>query len=63
MYRYDNFPNTAWREIETYPRHFHNGSQDTVIAPPFAADLLAGFREFMVFVETRLAAGEAPHRR
>jgi hypothetical protein len=56
MYRYDNFPNTAWRDIETYPRHFHNGSQDAVIAPPFAADLLAGFREFMIFVETTLTA-------
>jgi hypothetical protein len=54
MYRYDNFPNTAWRDVATYPRHFHSGSQDTVIAPQFSADLLAGFRDFMSFVQTKL---------
>ncbi|MFZ5821000.1 MAG: toxin-antitoxin system TumE family protein [Chloroflexota bacterium] len=24
VYRYDNFPDTAWRTVDTYPRHFHN---------------------------------------
>jgi hypothetical protein len=63
MYRYDNFPNTAWRDVATYPRHFDRRSQDTVMIPPFGADLLGGFRDFMAFVETTLAADEAPHRR
>ncbi|WP_423226247.1 toxin-antitoxin system TumE family protein [Candidatus Amarolinea aalborgensis] len=53
FYRYDNFPNTAWRNVSTYPRHFHNGSQNDVEAAPFSADLLTGFRQFMDFVRTR----------
>jgi hypothetical protein len=53
-YRYDNFPNTAWRSVDTYPYHFHNGSQDAVEAAPFAADLLSGFRDFMRFVQAKL---------
>lgn len=55
FYRYDNFPNTAWRNINSYPYHFHNGAQDTVIATPFSTDLLTGFREFMDFVAVKVA--------
>ena len=54
VYRYDNFANTAWRDVSTYPRHFHNGSQDDVEAAPFAEDLVTGFREFLDFVRHRL---------
>ncbi|WP_423225699.1 hypothetical protein [Candidatus Amarolinea aalborgensis] len=39
--------------MSTYPRHFHNGSQNDVEAAPFSADLLIGFRQFMDFVRTR----------
>ncbi len=56
MYRYDNFANTAWRDVNTYPRHFHNGSQNEVEPAPFAEDPLIGFREFMSFVRDSLAA-------
>jgi len=54
MQRYDNFPSSAWRDVATYPRHFHNGSQDAVEAAPFAGELPESFREFMNFV--RLSA-------
>lgn len=54
FYRYDNFPNTAWRGVATYPRHFHNGSQNAVEAAPFADDLETGFREFMSFVRANV---------
>jgi len=53
FYRYDNFPNTAWRKIETYPRHFHNGSQTKVEATTFSADILDGFRDFLRFVKNK----------
>ncbi len=54
FYRYDNFPNTAWRDIVGYPYHFHDGSQDEVISTPFSTDLLTGFREFMRFVAAQV---------
>jgi hypothetical protein len=58
FYRYDNFPNTAWRDIASYPRHFHDGAQDTVISTPFATEPLAGFREFMRFFAAKIAGGQ-----
>ena len=54
IYRYDNFPDTAWREVKTYPRHFHNGSQDAVEAAPFSDDLTEGFRGFLRFAAEKL---------
>lgn len=54
FYRYDNFPNTAWGNVNTYPYHFHDGSQSAVEAAPFAVDVLTGFRDFMRFAEAEL---------
>jgi hypothetical protein len=51
IYRYDNFPDTNWAGISTFPFHFHNGDQDTVVAALFALTLEQGFREFMAFVQ------------
>ncbi len=30
VYRWDNARHEKWRNIETYPHHFHEGSQDNV---------------------------------
>lgn len=54
IYRYDNFPDPSWKDITTYPRHFHNGSQEKVEAAPFdAEEIVEGFRGFMRFVESK----------
>ena len=50
IYRYDNFPDTNWSSVTTFPAHFHDGDQDTVVDAPFATTPEQGFREFMVFV-------------
>lgn len=54
MFRYDNFPDTEWRAVNTYPRHFHNGSQDAVEAATFSPDLTEGFRDFLRFAAAKL---------
>lgn len=54
MYRYDNFPDSAWEGISTYPCHFHNGSQNAVEAAPFPTEILDGFRGFMDFVRDQI---------
>jgi hypothetical protein len=51
FYRYDNFPDTNWSNVSTFPFHFHDGTQDAVISSPFATEPLQGFREFIAFVE------------
>ncbi len=55
IYRYDNFPDTNWTGVSTFPFHFHDGEQDTVIAAPFAPTLEQGFREFMAFVQQMMS--------
>lgn len=54
IYRYDNFPDKNWKTVETYPHHFHNGSQDAVDKTPFPLTALEGFRAFMEFVSKKL---------
>jgi len=54
IYRYDNFPDTNWSGVSTFPFHFHDGDQNTVVAAPFAPTLEQGFREFMAFVQQRM---------
>ena len=51
IYRYDNFPDTNWSGVSTFPFHFHDGDQNRVVAAPFAQALEEGFREFMAFVQ------------
>ena len=51
IYRYDNFPDTNWSSVATFPAHFHDGDQDTVVDAPFSSPLEQGFREFMAFVQ------------
>jgi len=59
IYRYDNFPDTDWKHISTYPFHFHNGAQDTVEASSFSQNAIQGFRDFMGFVEAKMMGGES----
>jgi hypothetical protein len=56
FYRYDNFPDKSWQNVTTYPRHFHNGSQENVTESPFPAAIHEGFRAFMEFIKDKLEA-------
>jgi len=54
-YRYDNFPNTKWEYVSTYPYHFHDGSQDNVIdSSRFEKGIMEGFRGFMEWARSKL---------
>jgi hypothetical protein len=55
IYRYDNFPDTNWSQVSTFPFHFHNGDQNVVVVAPFALTLEQGFREFMAFVQRAMS--------
>ncbi len=53
-YRYDNFPNTQWKYVPTYPFHFHDGSQNNVTDSfCFEKDITDGFRGFMRWVRSK----------
>ena len=55
MYRHDNFPDTNWQSVSTYPKHFHNGSQDAVEESHIDDSPCVGLRQFMEFVRSQLA--------
>lgn len=54
IYRYDNFPDRKWKDISTFPYHFHNNSQENVEPTPFSCTVIEGFRGFMKFIRTKL---------
>ncbi|MBN2543109.1 hypothetical protein JXI42_09625 [bacterium] len=55
FYRYDNFPDSNWKDLETFPFHFHDGYFDNIGVPPgFSKDVEGGFRDFMDWVNNKL---------
>jgi len=40
VFRYDNFPDPSWKNVSTYPYHFHNGTQEAVEAASFPLDVI-----------------------
>lgn len=60
IFRYDNFPDKKWRRVSTYPFHFHDGSQQSVMASPFPHTVIEGFRAFMEFIRTKLTQSPSP---
>lgn len=47
-YRYDNFPNTQWKHVSTYPFHFTDSSH-------FEKDITDGFRGFTIWVRSKIS--------
>jgi len=50
IYRHDNFPDPQWKGISTFPKHFHNGSQNKVQESKISDDPATGTRGFMDFI-------------
>ena len=54
LYRHDNAPHEKWRAVTTFPKHFHNGSEDTVVASHISENPRQAVREFLTFVRGKL---------
>lgn len=50
IYRYDNFPDTRFKRLKTFPYHFHMGKENRVREAQFSKKLPQGFADFMEFV-------------
>ena len=55
IYRYDNYPDASWQNVETYPYHFHYEKQNNLISSPFPKEISKGFRAFMEFVWDKIS--------
>jgi hypothetical protein len=60
VFRHDNAPHTAWRQVATFPKHFHDGSESNVIASYISSEPEQAIREFCRFIRTRLRDETAP---
>lgn len=54
IYRHDNAPHVSWRYVVTYPKHFHDGSEQNVVASYLSDNPQSALREFCTFVRSLL---------
>jgi len=52
IYRHDNAPDAEWKHVSTYPKHFHNGSQENVMESWISDKSPVAVREFLKFART-----------
>lgn len=60
IYRHDNGPHQRWRDIKTFPKHFHNGAEDMCQASDLSDDPRLALEEFLMFVRHKLAQTSPP---
>lgn len=58
IYRHDNAPHKRWQGVETFPKHFHEGSEEQVRESYLSDVPEEGLREFLAFARSRLQAGK-----
>lgn len=54
IYRHDNAPHNRWRHVSTFPKHFHDGSENNVVASHINPQPESALREVLVFVRQKL---------
>ena len=56
VYRHDNAPHIKWRDVKTFPGHFHDGSEERVIESYISIIPEEGLRQFLSFARSKLRA-------
>jgi hypothetical protein len=54
IYRHDNAPHLRWKEIKTFPQHFHNSSENCVEESCLPVDPATAIRFFLTFVSDKM---------
>lgn len=54
IYRHDNAPHAKWKDIETFPKHFHNKSEENVEASYISEKPENAIREIMNFIKNKI---------
>jgi len=54
IFRHDNAPHMRWKDITTFPKHFHNGSEDIVISSRISDNPELALKEFLTFVSEHI---------
>ena len=56
IYRHDNAPHKKWRNVSTFPKHCHDGSQLNVTESILSDDFENAVEEFLRLVRERMTA-------
>ncbi|MGC9444913.1 MAG: toxin-antitoxin system TumE family protein [Candidatus Methanospirareceae archaeon] len=54
IFRHNNAPHKRWEYIKTFPKHFHNGSEDNVVESHICDDYDEALREFLSFIRGKV---------
>ena len=54
IHRHDNAPHGRWRGIKTFPKHFHDGSEENVVESVIPDEPTEAMRYFLVFIRRKL---------
>ncbi|MEW6002144.1 MAG: DUF6516 family protein [Nitrospirota bacterium] len=54
IYRHNNAPHNKWQDIKTFPKHFHNGDEETVVESYLSEESEKALRDFLLFIRKRL---------
>jgi hypothetical protein len=54
IYRHDNAPHQSWHHVQTFPKHFHDGSQETVTESDLSDDPILALDQFLEFARNKL---------
>jgi Family of unknown function (DUF6516) len=54
LYRYDNAPHKRWRQLASFPHHFHNGTENMVAESRINPDPEEALRQVLTFVREKL---------
>lgn len=60
IHRHDNAPHGRWKEIKTFPKHLHDGSEDNVRESDVSDDPREAVRGFLSFIRSKLETYSAP---
>lgn len=54
IYRHDNAPHKRWEGVETFPHHFHDGSEENVRESHISDEPEQALRDFLEFVRRKI---------
>ncbi|MDI6736526.1 MAG: DUF6516 family protein [bacterium] len=56
IYRHDNLPDKEARKLKTFPKHFHNGSQEAISESHLSDQPQEALRSILLFVRSVIQA-------
>jgi hypothetical protein len=63
IYRHDNVPHKKWENVSSFPKHFHNGSEEYVIESHINEVPGDGLKYFLSFIKQKMGQARMPYNK